>query len=118
MSPISKAKAAYTRRKNALIRLLDPGPTLLHDQSVGRLKLEQARERCNVAWDEFKAAYEVLADAQSEDEAQALDAEEREHEFGNLEARYHNLVDSLAETVASRDGDQLQQDKQAEAERA
>ena len=114
---LTKAKQLYTRRKNALNRLLDPIPTLLHDQSVSRLKLEEARKRCNVAWDAFNAAHEELADAQSEDEAQALDAEEREHEFGNFEARYHNLVDSLAEAVASRDGDRVQQEEQAEAKR-
>ena len=95
MSPISKAKRAYTFKKNALNRLLDPVPAWLQDHSVSRLKLEEARKRCNVAWDAFNAAHEELADAQSEDEAQELDAE-----FGNLEAKYHNLVDSLAKTVA------------------
>ena len=116
MSPISKAKHAYTFKKNALNRLLDPVPAWLQDYSVSRLKLEEARKRCNVALDAFNAAHGELADVQSEDGAQELDAEEREQEFRNLEARYHNLVDSLAETVALRDRDQLQQEKQAEAE--
>ena len=49
-----------------------------------------------------------MADVQSEDEA--LDLDERDQEFSNLEARYHDLVDSLAETV-------LQRETQAEAER-
>ena len=114
---LTQAKKKYTRRKNDLIRRLNPVPALLQDQSVGRLRLEQTREGCKVAWDEFKAAHEELADAQSEDETQAVDAEEREHEFGNLEMRCHDLVVSLAETVASRDRDQLQQERQAEAER-
>ena len=69
---------------------------------MSRVKLEEARKRCNAAWDAFTAAHEELADIQSEDEAQELDAEDRDQEFVNLEARYHNLVDSLAETVALR----------------
>ena len=106
----------YTRRKNDLIRRLDPVPALLQDQSVGRLRLEQTRDGCKDAWDEFKAAYEELADAQSEDETQVVDAEEREQEFGNLDLRYHDLVVSLAEAVASRERDQLQLETQAEVE--
>ena len=105
---LTQAKRKYTRRKNDLIRWLDPVPALLQDQSVGRLRLEQTRDGCKVAWDEFKAAYEELADAQSEDETQVMDAEEREKEFGNLDLRYHDLVISLAETVASQERDQLQ----------
>ena len=114
---LTQAKKKYTRRKNDLIRRLNPVPALLQDQSVGRLRLEQTKEGCKVAWDEFKAAHEELADAQSEDETQAVDAKEREHEFGNLEMRCHDLVVSLAETVALRDRDQLQQERQAESER-
>ena len=97
MSPVSKAKRAYTFKKNALTRLLDPVPAWLQDLSVSKLKLEEARKRCNAAWDAFTVAHEELADAQSEDEA--LDLDERDQEFSNLEARYHDLVDSLAETV-------------------
>ena len=110
MSPISKAKRVYTFKKNALIRLLDPVPACLQDHSVGKLKLEEVRKRCVAAWDAFTVAYEDLADAQSEDEAQDQEIEERDQEFSNLEARYHDLVDSLAETV-------LQRETQAEAER-
>ena len=107
---LTQAKKKYTRRKNDLIRRLDPVPALLQDQSVGKLRLEQTKEGCKVAWDEFKAAYEELADAQSEDETQVVDAEEREQEFGNLEMRCHDLVVSLAETA-------LQREKQAETDR-
>ena len=107
---LTQAKKKYTRRKNDLIRRLDPVPALLQDQSVGKLRLEQTKEVCKVAWDEFKAAYEELADAQSEDETQVVDAEEREQEFGNLEMRCHDLVVSLAETA-------LQREKQAETDR-
>ena len=107
---LTQAKKKYTRRKNDLIRRLDPVPALLQDQSVGKLRLEQTKEGCKVAWDEFKAAYEELADAQSEDETQVVDAEEREQEFGNLEMRCHDLMVSLAETA-------LQREKQAETDR-
>ena len=114
---LTQAKKKCTRRKNDLIRWLDPVPALLLDQSVGKLRLEQTREGCKVAWEEFKAAYEELADAQSEDETQAVDAEEREQEFGNLDLRYHEIVVSLAEAVASREKDQLQLETRAEVER-
>ena len=121
MSPISKAKRSYTFKKNALIRLLDPVPAWLQDHSVARSKLEEARKRCNAAWDAFTTAHEELADVQSEDEAQDLDAEERDQEFSNLEVRYHDLVDSLAETVLQRDNqaeaERVQQERRAEAER-
>ena len=110
MSPISKAKRVYTFKKNALTRLLDPVPAWLQDHSVSKLKLEEAMSGCDAAWDAFTAAHKELADVQSEDEAQDQDAEERDQEFGNLEARYHNLVDSLAETV-------LQRENQAETDR-
>ena len=60
---LTQAKKKYTRRKNDLIRRLDPVPALLQEQSVGKLRLEQTKEGCKVAWDEFKAAYEELANA-------------------------------------------------------
>ena len=101
MSPISKAKSAYTRTKNALTRLLDPVPAWLHDHSVGKLKLEETRKRCVTAWEAFTVAYVELADLQSEDEVQ--DLEERDQEYGNLEARYHDLVDSLADCPSTWD---------------
>ena len=99
MSPVSTAKRNYTLKKNALIRLLDPIPAWLPDHSVGKIRLEEARKRCIVAWDALTVAYEELAHVQSEDEVQDQEMEERDAEFGKLEARYHNLVDSLAETV-------------------
>ena len=100
MSPVSKAKNAYTRTKKALIRQLDPVPALLSDYSVGKQKLEDVRKRCVTAWEIFTVAYVELADLQSEDEVQ--DPEERDQEYADLEARYHDLVDSLAETVLQR----------------
>ena len=108
MSSVTKAKRNYTFKKNALIRLLDQYPAWLQDLSVSKLKLEEARKRCDAAWEAFTVAHEELADAQSEDEA--LDMDERDQEFSNLEARFHDLVDSLAETV-------LQREKQEESER-
>ena len=63
--------------------------------------MEKNESVCTAAWDEFKAAYEILADAQSEDEAQARDAEEREQEFGNLEVSYWDLLGKLADAKAS-----------------
>ena len=122
MSPISQVKSAYTRKKNSLSRQLDSVPALLYDQNVGAERLEKNENVCIAAWNEFKAAYEVLADAQSEEEAQAGDAEEREQEFGNLEASYWDLLGKLADAKASRgrarDDQRVQQDKQAEDERA
>ena len=109
MAPVSKAKNAYTRTKKALIRQLDPVPALLSDYSVGKQKLEDVRGRCVTAWDTFTVAYVELADLQSEEEVQ--DPEERDQEYADLETRYHDLVDSLAETV-------LQRGIQAETERA
>ena len=103
MSPVSKAKSNYTRKKNALTRLLDPIPAFLPDHSVGKLRLEEARKRCIVAWDALAAAYEELADVQSEEEAEDPEQEGRDAEFGNLEGRYHSMVDSLAETVLQRE---------------
>ena len=85
MSPVSKAKRNYTLKKNALTRLLDPIPTFLSDQSVGKLRLEEARKRCIAAWDALSTAYQELADVQSEDEAEDPEQEERDAEFGNLE---------------------------------
>ena len=75
---LSKAKRLYTSKKNSLNRLLDPIPTLLQDQSVGAVRLEEARKRCNAAWDVFAAAHDGLVDIQSEDEAQEADMEDRE----------------------------------------
>ena len=86
MAPVSKAKNAYTRTKKALIRQLDPVPALLNDYSVGKQKLEDVKTRCVTAWETFTVAYVELADLQSEDEVQ--DLEERDQEYGNLEARY------------------------------
>ena len=103
MSPVSKAKSNYTRKKNALIRRLDPIPVLLPDHNVSKLRLEEARKRCIVDWDALAAAYEELADVQSEEEAEDPEQEERDAEFGNLEARYHSMVDALAETVLQRE---------------
>ena len=78
-----------------------------------KLQLEETRKRCVTAWEAFTDAYVELADLQSEDEVQ--DLEERDQEYGNLEARYHDLVDSLAETVLQRgtqaETDRLQQEK-------
>merc|ERR1711888_304292 len=105
-----QAKRNYTLKKNALIRRLDPIPVLLPDPNVSKLKLEQVRTRCIVDWDALAAAYEELADVQSEEEAEDPEQEERDAEFGNLEARYHSMVDSLAETV-------LQRESQAEINR-
>ena len=110
MSPVSKAKRNYTLKKNALMRLLDPITALLPDHSVGKLRLEEARKRCIVAWDALTAAYEELADVQSEDEVEDPEQEDRDAEFGNLEGRYHSMVDSLAETI-------LQRESQAETDR-
>ena len=111
MSPVTKAKRNYTFKKNALIRLLDPIPAWLPDRSVGKIRLEEARKRCIVAWDALTVAYEELADVQSEDEVQDQELEERDAEFGNLETRYHSLVDSLAETVLERES-QAETDRQ------
>ena len=88
MSSVTKAKRNYTFKKNALIRLLDQYPAWLQDLSVSKLKLEEARKRCNAAWEAFTVAHEELADVQSEDEA--LDQDERDQEYSNLEARYHD----------------------------
>ena len=99
---LSNAKRLYTSKKNSLNRLLDPIPTLLYDQSVGAERLEEARKGCNAAWDVFTTAHDGLIEIQSEDEAQEADMEDREQEFGNLEVKYHNLMDSLAEAVASQ----------------
>ena len=60
MSLVSTAKRNYTLKKNALIRLLDPIPALLPDHSVGKVRLEEARKRCIVAWDALTVAYEEL----------------------------------------------------------
>ena len=118
MPPISQAKSAYTRKKNSLSRQLDSVPALLYDQNVGAERLEETKSGCIAAWDEFKAAYDVLADAQSEDEAQARDAEEKEQEFGNLEVSYRDLLGKLADARASRgrarDDQRLQQERQAD----
>jgi HAMP domain-containing protein len=105
-----QAKRNYTLKKNALTRLLDPIPALLPDHGVSKLKLEEARKRCIVAWDALSTAYQELADVQSEDEAEDPEQEGRDAEFGNLEGRYHSMVDSLAETV-------LQRESQAETNR-
>ena len=99
MSPVSTAKRNYTLKKNALIRLLDPIPALLPDHSVGKVRLEEARKRCIVAWDALTVAYEELTHVQSEDEVQDQEMQERDAEFGNLETRHHSILDSLAETV-------------------
>ena len=106
MSPVSKAKRNYTLKKNALTRLLDPIPTFLSDQSVGKLRLEEARKRCIAAWDALSTAYQELADVQSEDEADDPEQEGRDAEFGNLEGRYHSMVDALAEIVLQRESQQ------------
>ena len=106
MSPVSKAKRNYTLKKNALTRLLDPIPTFLSDQSVGKLRLEEARKRCIAAWDALSTAYQELADVQSEDEADDPEQDGRDAEFGNLEGRYHSMVDALAEIVLQRESQQ------------
>ena len=116
MPPISQAKSAYTRKKNSLSRQLDSVPALLYDQNVGAERLGKTESGCTAAWDLFSAAHEELADAQSEDEAQARDAEEREQEFGNLEVRYRDLLGKLADVIALRGRDRVQQERQVEAE--
>ena len=111
MSPVSTAKRNYTLKKNALIRLLDPIPALLPDHSVGKVRLEEARKRCIVAWDALTVAYEELTHVQSEDEVQDQEMQERDAEFSNLETRYHNILDSLAETILERES-QAETDRQ------
>ena len=117
---LTHAKGKFTRKKNSLSRQLESVPALLYDQNVGAERLEKNESVCTAAWDEFKAAYDVLANAQSEDEAQARDAEEKEQEFGNLEVSYRDLLGKLADAKASRgrarDDQRLQQAKQVEAE--
>ena len=75
---LSKAKRLYTSKKNFLNRLLDPIPTLLHDQSVGAERLEEERKGCNTAWDVFTAAYDGLGEVQSEDKTQGVDMKEKD----------------------------------------
>ena len=119
MSSVSKAKRAYTSKKNALIRLLDQYPAWLNDLSVSRLRLEEARKRSSAAWDAFTVAHEELGDAQSKEEA--LDVDERNQRLSNLEARVHDLVDSLAGTVLQREkqeeSERVLQERQAETDR-
>ena len=117
---LTKAKQLYTRRKNALNRLLDPIPTWLQDQSLSVVKLEELKKQCDAAWEEFNTSYDKLFDIQSEHEAQEADMEDRDQEFGNLETEFQNLKRSLAEAIdlrgRDRDAQQLQQEKHAEAE--
>ena len=102
MSPVSKAKSAYTRTKNSLSRQLESIPALLHDQNVGAERLEKTEGGFTAAWDLFSAAYDKLVEVQSEDEAQEAEMEDREQEFGNLEDRYRELLGELADAIASR----------------
>ena len=118
---LTHAKGKFTRKKNSLSRQLDSVPALLYDQNVGAERLEKNENVCTAAWNEFKAAYEILVDAQSGDEAQAGDAEEREQEFGNLEASYWDLLGKLADAKASRgrahEDQRLQQERAREDQR-
>ena len=105
MSPISKAKCAYTNKKNALIRLLERTPPWLHDQNVGPDRLEEAKEGCKTAWDVFSAAYDKLIEIQSDEETQEADMEAREQEVGNLEDRLWDLLGKLTDAIALRGRD-------------
>ena len=121
MSPISKAKSAYTRTKNSLSRQLESIPALLYDQNVGAERLEKTEGGFAAAWDLFSAAYDKLVEVQSEDEAQEAEMEDRDQEFGNLEVSYLDLLGKLADAKASRgrvrEDQRLQQERQAETER-
>ena len=98
---LTKAKQLYTRRKNALNRLLDQIPTWLQDQSVSVVNLQELSKQCDAAWDAFNTSYDGLFDIQSEHEAQEADMEDRDQEFGNLETVCQNLKRSLAEAIDS-----------------
>ena len=118
---LTKAKRLYTSKKNSLIRLLDPIPTLLQDQSVGAERLVEARKGCKAAWEVFTATYDGLVNAQPKDEVQNADLEERDQEYGDLKVRYQDLLSALAGVIAlqsrDRDAHRLQQERQAEADR-
>ena len=101
MMSLTKAKQSYTRKKNALTRLVDPTPTWLQEQNVSVVKLQELSKQCDAAWDAFNTSYDQLCDIQSENEAQEAEMEDRDQEFGNLEIVYHNLKRSLAEAIDS-----------------
>ena len=119
---LSNVKRVYTIKKNALSRQLDSIPALLYDQNVGAEGLERTEGACTAAWDLFSAAYDKLVEVQSGDEAQDVEMEDRDQEFGNLQVSYWDLLRKLADAKASRgrarDDQRVQQDKQAEDERA
>ena len=110
MSPISKAKRAYTSEKDALNCLLDQVATLLYEQNVGAKELEEAKRGCKVAFNVLSATFNGLFEIQCEEETQEAEMErfieqefeEWEQEFGNLEDRFWDLWGKLADAVAVR----------------
>ena len=62
---LTRAKKLYTsRKKNSLIRLLDPIPQLIEDRGVGAERLMDHRKGCKAAWEQFALAHDGLIEVQ------------------------------------------------------
>ena len=107
MAAVTKGKKLYTRRKNSLVRLLDPILQLTQDRAVSMDRLIDHRKECKIVWEQFVLAHEELVQVRPEEE------DPDAAEFGALEIRKTELMGTLAEVIGSLNAERLSQDKRA-----
>ena len=115
------AKQLYTKKKNALIIIIERAQTLLGVLNVEVDRLEGAKKKLNSALDAFDTAYDGLIAILIEDDTQAVEKEEKDEEQRTFEITIAGLDDDLDRIIAERNRDhgaqRLQQERQAEADR-